>query len=123
MNYKVFVYGTLKRGFDNHTLLRKAEFLGKAKTVNKMQMLSLGLFPMVTDEQSVSIIYGEVYNIDKKTLNELDMLEGHPNFYTRKTTDIVLNNTVVKAIVYLKGKKYHSRDNVVVHSGEWKKEK
>jgi len=124
MKYNVFVYGTLKRGFCNNVLLNDATFLGEAETINRMTMLSLGGFPMLVDSYGVSIIHGEVYEVDDDTLQELDNLEGHPNFYMRKTTNVSINGgKAVKAITYLKGKHYRPYGSAIVLSGAWTKER
>lgn len=83
----VFVYGTLKRGQDNHHLLEKANYIGKAHTLQpKWQMFSLGAFPGVVEGDKE--IYGEVYQVGFNGMNSLDHLEGHPSFYERKLVDV-----------------------------------
>jgi gamma-glutamylcyclotransferase (GGCT)/AIG2-like uncharacterized protein YtfP len=49
-------------------------------------MVSLGPFPYVRKGESK--ISGEVYEVSAETLNALDELEGHPNFYVRTPTSI-----------------------------------
>ena len=78
----VFVYGSLKKGFNNHPLLERSECVGRG-LVHDAQLYSLGSFPaLVIGEGSVE---GEVYEADEETMKRLDMLEGHPHFYQRQT--------------------------------------
>ena len=85
--YKVFVYGTLKRGFSNNRLLSGSKLLGKARTEGKFALYESGI-PFVIEHEKVSQIAGEIYEVDKKTLSSLDRLEGHPAWYCRKMVDV-----------------------------------
>lgn len=77
----VAVYGTLRKGMGNHHLLRSAEFLGVQQTEPVWTMYASG-FPVIVDgDSSIKI---EVYNITKKNLKTLDILEGYPSMYNRK---------------------------------------
>jgi gamma-glutamylaminecyclotransferase len=86
----VFVYGTLRRGFWNHRLLSKAEFVGAGKTKARYAMYVDGI-PYVVKEE-VSQIVGEVYAVDRETLDDLDCLEGHPSWYERHEVGIKLED-------------------------------
>ena len=86
---KIFVYGTLKKGFGNHYLLEESRFLGKASLTGNYRMISLDAFPMVVESQEEYTIYGELYEIDKQTLVSLDMLEGYPHFYDRDVVTVI----------------------------------
>ena len=80
---KVFVYGSLKKGFfNNEHYLRDATFKGEFKTRPQWGLISLGAFPaMVMGSLAVK---GEVYEVNKDTLAGLDRLEGTANgFYKR----------------------------------------
>jgi len=101
---KVFVYGSLKRGFGNHSLLEHAKYLGNTETVNcayKMHPL-FGSFPAVTacTNDGYSII-GELYEVDEQTLQSLDMLEGNGSMYTRYLTQVYDGPQVVEAWMYM----------------------
>ena len=74
---KVFVYGTLRKGFGNHSLLYNANFVGKATI--KAAMYSMGYVPYVSLQtyEENDLVHGEVYEIDKDTLKRLDRLEGY----------------------------------------------
>lgn len=90
----IFCYGTLKKGYWNNILLEKAQFIGNAKTVNHYTMYSNGSFPYVSyieDEVSYPI-HGEVYNVTPEELERVDILEGHPSFYTRKPVLVELES-------------------------------
>lgn len=77
---RIFVYGSLKKGFGNHRLLETARFLGETQVKGKMY--SLGGYPGAKmDEEGT--IFGELYEVDDSTKSRLDRLEGHPTFYKR----------------------------------------
>ncbi len=90
---RIFVYGSLKKGFSNHSILRMysdTKFLGKAVTDDKFKMVgySSGTFPYIVRESipipvNATQIQGELYEISEECLGILDTLEGHPEFYTR----------------------------------------
>ena len=83
----IFVYGSLKKGFNNNWYLENSEFVCNDMTEPKWEMINLGSFPGVIPNASYNI-YGEVYEIDDETLKMLDQLEGHPTLYTRKTVKL-----------------------------------
>lgn len=113
----VFTYGTLKKGFCNHYLLKTSKFINKG--VTKGQMFSFGSFPAVDIKQNGKVT-GEIYKVDDVTFKELDRLEEYPSWYDRKIVNIIVKNEILKAWIYtipkekLNGKK-------IVKEGEWKK--
>lgn len=126
MSYVIFVYGSLMKGFGNHALLEKSEYLGHAVTEKKFEMLDLGAFPAVVDEGKTAI-FGELYRVNKETLGHLDHLEGHPNFY-RRTPIVVFSGralTTVPAEFYLwrRPRTGLPRTHTTVRSGDWRKRK
>lgn len=84
---RVFVYGSLRRGFHNHHFLAAATFLGTASTSRIFDLWSLGAFPAVTQPGQFHVT-GEVYDVDRDTLSELDLLEGDGVLYKRRRTDV-----------------------------------
>lgn len=83
--YRVFVYGTLKKGHGNHHYLEKSKFLGPCTIKGIYEFVDLGYFPAVVRRERgpVRNIVGEVYEVDSDTMVSLDALEGHPGFYER----------------------------------------
>ena len=99
---KVFVYGTLKRGFGNHVLLA-----GRAKLVEDQdailgKMVSLGGFPGWLGPGE-GFTYGETYEVPEEhrasVLRDLDRLEGYrdgdpaSSFYIRTQVETSRGHT------------------------------
>ena len=63
MTHRVFVYGTLKRGFWNHYLLEGCELFGSAATVPTYKMIENG-FPVVMPDPEGKPVAGEIYTVD-----------------------------------------------------------
>ena len=81
--HKVFVYGTLMRGESNHQFLRKARFLGPARTSPGYRLYSVGPYPVLCPGGRQSVT-GEVYGVSKRELALLDELEEYPLLYQRR---------------------------------------
>ena len=100
----IFVYGSLKKGFDNHHLLSKyAKRLGKAITVGKFGMFedSFGNYPYLVPVPKMRI-HGELYSIERKELLErLDEFEGAPEYYERKKILVKSHHGTQRAYVYI----------------------
>ena len=116
MNKKiyVFVYGTLRKGYWNHRLLENSKFIGEAITKEKYSLYANGI-PYVVKTPKTQI-KGEVYEVDIETLKRLDQLEGHPDFYYREKTDILINGKPIKAWIYF----YPYQKGKIIPSGDYK---
>ncbi|ONF42907.1 gamma-glutamylcyclotransferase [Marinobacter lutaoensis] len=73
MKHQVIVYGTLKRGHDNHHLLARARFLGEDRLTG-LTLYNLGPYPGARLEPSSGVSV-EAYAVDDRTLRALDELE------------------------------------------------
>jgi len=74
---RVFVYGTLKRGGENHHYLAYQQFLGAARTTAGYTLFSLGDYPgMVRAAADTAGVTGELWAVDAACLQQLDLLEG-----------------------------------------------
>ncbi len=112
---KVFVYGTLKKGYHNHIrLLSTSTFLGDFLTSPKYNMISLGGFPGVLKYGKTSIL-GEVYEVDDGTFYQLDCLEGYPRMYTRDK----IKTTYGKAWMYIYNTSRQYTTKEFIKSGVW----
>ena len=104
-NEYLFVYGSLKKGFDNHRLLSKStKRIGKAQTIKKFGMFedSFGNYPYLIP-QPISKIEGELYQINRKEiLDEIDEFEGAPDFYQRERIKVKTHKGEKIAFVYIR---------------------
>ena len=73
----VFVYGTLKRGGENHRVLAGQRFVGEARTAPAYRLYQLEGYPgMVGAATGGRSIEGELWEVDLPALGRLDELEG-----------------------------------------------
>ena len=89
-NFEVylFVYGSLKKGFQNEHILDKAKYISKAITVRKFSMYEArgGEYPYLLKDKPSNPIKGELYKIPRKDLlKKIDLFEGSPDYYTRES--------------------------------------
>jgi len=111
----IFVYGTLRTGFGNNRMLEDSKLIDVARTMEEYAMYDGGV-PYVSYGEKVSQIYGELYEVDERTLLAIDMLEGHPVFYNRKKIFVeTLKGGVVRAWLYFNETK---TDNLI-KSGDY----
>lgn len=97
----VFVYGTLRRGQRNHHLLRRATFLGEARTRPIYRLVDLGPYPGLCDwPENGFAVQGEVWQVDPATLALLDALEEVPTLYRRQSIELQDDFGEVQAYFY-----------------------
>lgn len=117
----VFVYGSLKKGFANHCVIEKQDYVGPASLTGKYRMFSLGCYPGVTNDTVLSdpaTIKGELYRVDNNGLFDLDLLEGNGSYYTRVKVQLDCGTS---AWVYLlPAEEYPLEESI--ESGEWTEE-
>ena len=83
--HRVFVYGTLKAGHTTRGLHNTpgAEFVSVATTSSGLyRMIDLGAFPAVLFGGKDDIL-GEIWEVTDTVFEQLDRIEGYPDFYTR----------------------------------------
>lgn len=112
---RIFVYGTLLRGEDNHHFLRSASYLGSARTAPRFQLFDVGPYPALVDGGAMAVV-GELYEVDVETLAALDDLEDHPEVYRR--TEISLDDGTVAQAYLLVGAS--AEGLAVIASGDWR---
>ena len=117
-NHLIFVYGSLKRGFHNHSWLDNVAYCGDGMTKDSNLIMSdAGAYPIVYSRDLHNVdgaddwagyyghVSGELYIVDSATLANLDRLEGHPTFYRRRKVDILRSGQrTVPAWMYMSDK-------------------
>jgi len=126
-------FGTLKRGFHNHSLLQGADWIGTGltkrkylmttvdkrpidvKTINEKSIqsfrkadLTITPFPYVLENQNKHFIAIELYLVTHNILELCDRLEGVPYFYYRKTVEAIANDKIYQAEMYFYNEQYQS---------------
>jgi gamma-glutamylaminecyclotransferase len=113
MPHRVFVYGTLKRGYPNNPMLEGCEFLGEAVTVLTYKAVTVPAykmvgtsFPVIMPDPSGKPVAGELYTVDDATLARLDQLEREGRSYDRVMIDatVTLPNgerSITQAFIYV----------------------
>ena len=100
----VFVYGTLKRGEPNHSLIEPGSasgqslLIGTGITQNKFPLVVAGIYniPYLLDAVGKgNLISGEIYSVDQQGLDSLDILEGAPKHYQRRREDIIIQECLL----------------------------
>jgi gamma-glutamylcyclotransferase (GGCT)/AIG2-like uncharacterized protein YtfP len=111
-SHYVFVYGSLRRGFQSAAyeyISRYFNFFGEAKVKGKL--FDLGEYPGAVPTHEDSFITGELYIVKTDSefswaIAQLDDYEGvlvEPNekpLYRREIADIYVNDAIVPAWVY-----------------------
>ncbi|MGI9425028.1 MAG: gamma-glutamylcyclotransferase family protein [Hyphomicrobiaceae bacterium] len=92
---RVFVYGTLKRGFPNHAgVMEPFPYIGRATTLDSFPLVVGGPWfspYLIAEPGQGHRIAGEVFDVDERGLTILDRFEGThlPNGYRRAKISIV----------------------------------
>ena len=116
--YLVSCYGSLRRGMSNHQYyLSDSEYKGTFSTEPEYTLHSLQWYPGLKLNGNTSVVM-EVYEVDEKTLTNLNRLEGYypgekSTFYDR----IEINTPWGKAFTYIYVNEL-SKDSIV-ESGDW----
>jgi len=123
-NSYVFVYGTLRSNLSNHYLLKDANVISKqCWTSGMLYDVGYGYPAMALNYESN--VYGELYLVSEKELEQLDWLEGYKenrinNHYERILQTVYTDKGIsYEAYVYVYG------DNQVtdlqrIEYGDWK---
>ena len=89
MKHLVAVYGSLKKGFGNYSVMEsaKGKFITEAITKESNYVMDGYGYPYVVfnDSEHARAVKVEIYEVDDIGLKmHLDRLEGHPTFYKRE---------------------------------------
>jgi gamma-glutamylaminecyclotransferase len=80
---RIFVYGSLKKGYWNHNLIDRAKLVGFASLDGSHVLLDHGFPVCVPMSSGRAVVTGEVYEVNLTQLQTLDRLEGEGHMYHR----------------------------------------
>lgn len=121
--YYIFTYGTLKKGYSNHRLLKNAEFVCEAslKGYGIFNVYN-GNFPGINKSENRDV-YGEVYKVSYDELVRVNLLEGYrgdknTDMYNRPMVSVKNLRTDKNMDVYVY-EWNRKRENPYIDGGEW----
>ena len=104
-NSLLFVYGTLKRGGEEHRRLaeHQVRFLGEGRIQGRLFRIKGESYPAAAPTTSRRYVRGELYELNSpdKALKKLDKFEGtDEGLFVRKLADVWVGREKVKAWTY-----------------------
>jgi gamma-glutamylcyclotransferase (GGCT)/AIG2-like uncharacterized protein YtfP len=108
---RLFVYGTLMRGFDHpmaQLLTRSANFIGEARCRGRLYLVKH--YPgLVLSDDPNDVVFGELYRLRRpaELLREFDMYEAcgegfaEPTEYVRRTLSVTVEDGAAEAWTYI----------------------
>jgi gamma-glutamylaminecyclotransferase len=115
VTHRLFVYGSLKRGFAHHDQLRGASLEGEMRTEAGYRLVRQGRYPALV-EGGTTCVSGEVYRVSPELLERLDAFEGCPELYQRRRVTLADGS---EAEAYLIGSELGA-SFAEVEGGSWK---
>ena len=125
-----FVYGTLRAGQSNATLLRGAIARSRATKLCGAQMFDLSAYPMIVEAESQHEIWGELLEIEAakyaailQSLDRLESVDGddpeNPDaLYRRLKRFVCVENESIEAWIYF-GRESVARRGCLLAGGDW----
>jgi gamma-glutamylaminecyclotransferase len=80
----LFIYGTLKRGECNHSLLASQEFVADVRTLPRYRLFEKGWHPCLVEAADGVAVEGELWRVSPETLAALDEYEEVPHGFARR---------------------------------------
>ena len=114
MSTNVFVYGTLMRGEGAHSYLAKAEFIGEYRLPD-YAIYDLGWYPGIRPKTGCCV-YGEVYAVDNRMLQEMDRYEGEGSLYHRMPVVVENETGTLDAVAYVYAREINGQK---IEGGRW----
>lgn len=99
----LFVYGSLKRGKENHRFLAAQTFVTAARAAPGYRLYELDGYPgMIRDGAQPDFVTGEIWVVTEECLRELDAFEGvDVGLYRRERVTLAPPHEHVTAETYL----------------------
>ena len=113
----ISVYGTLRKGNGNHTLIKNAEYKGTFTSEPTYGLYSLGGFPGLKENGNTAVVM-EVYSVNEEEARKVDNLEGYtenetPYFYDKKIIPTPWGDAGV--YIYVK----QPNESSLIKNGDW----
>lgn len=118
----VFVYGTLRKGESNASLLKNAQCIAEQAWTNGI-LYDTGFGYPAVKKSANGRVFGELYKVTEQELERLDQLEGYVpggenNLYERIKMPVFTDRGETEAYVYVAGRK--DLLEAEIPGGDWK---
>lgn len=115
----LFIYGTLKRGASNHTVLADQTYLGDARSVPGYRIYLVADYPgLIRDPRDTRGVQGELWAVSPEALARLDAFEGIPEkLYRRDPIQLLPPSQGVVAQTYFYLRNTRGRRPII--NGNW----
>ena len=119
---KVFVYGSLREGCKAHDLLAKAKKIADARLLG-YDLYRVAWYPGIKlNPDNKDGVVGEIYEVDKNTLDMLDCYEGvAEGLFVRQEVEAVGPAGFLNTQVYAYNRSTDFKFCERIPSGDWKK--
>lgn len=109
--FRLFVYGTLKRGGSRSHVLAGQRFLGPVQTQALYAIMDLGPYPGLVHESASKgqVVHGELYEVAESLRATLDRVEGAPALFRLEEVQLEGIPGPVLAYVYQRSVKGRPR--------------
>ncbi len=124
----IFVYGTLKKGLQNHDIMGNSKFISEAYIHGILYDLGVG-FPAVLLEEGKprNRVYGEIYDVSMDLLENIDEFEGfypdneEDSIYLRMETEAYPSSRekIIVQVYLMPSKKLKSFFAFEIKDGKW----
>jgi gamma-glutamylcyclotransferase (GGCT)/AIG2-like uncharacterized protein YtfP len=103
----LFIYGTLKNDFENNYILKNmnAKYICNVSTSGKYPLFQLNQnFPYLQNTPGIGqIVKGELWEVEKIYIDDLDYFEGAPTLYYRDKIEVFdIDNNLFNVQSYFK---------------------
>jgi gamma-glutamylcyclotransferase (GGCT)/AIG2-like uncharacterized protein YtfP len=121
--YRVFVYGTLKRGGRLHGCMDMEGPKGGTTrfideyTLGDVEMYNLGWYPGIK-QRAGGKVHGELYSVTEDVLKRLDRVEGAPFLYSRKVFNVPYKGVKMDIHTYVFNGEVNPKNLIV--DGVWR---
>ncbi len=114
----LFVYGTLMRGLSNHKYLKNEKFICQTEILDFELYNVTNEYPGIIKKEN-SKVQGELYQINRQILEDLDKLEGDE--YKRIEVNLITKEDRMKAFTYLWTESVNNKEYISYEKQPWRK--
>jgi gamma-glutamylcyclotransferase (GGCT)/AIG2-like uncharacterized protein YtfP len=119
---KLIVYGTLMRGESNQHMMKGAEYICDVSVPNAA-LWDLGGYPglmFLPIQHDTTYVHGELYEVSKEHMKDLDRFEGVPTLYDRRECKYEVTDGYLNGHAYIYEYQGEMLMYGLIESGNWK---